>query len=116
MTNIQFDDKTLSIDKNIQISFKYKISQVLYNDRLLFILLEIPNTVSMGYDEAHNVFAYNYNGDFVWQIGSRKMMDNTDYVLITLEDENNLYATDYLGRRFKVNSITGEVSEMRIVK
>jgi hypothetical protein len=114
MNNISFENNTLWInDKTI--SFKYNIDTVIENDNSLFIMIDIPlNQKEYYYEDFHNVYCYDANGDLLWQIGERSIGDIYEYVLIVIND-NNLYATDMMGRRYLVNKKNGMPTDMKVV-
>lgn len=114
MTVIKYLNNELFIEDK-KINFKYNIQQLKQDETNVYILLDIPQKNSYDYNDFHNVYAYSKNGNKLWQIGSRQVGDNDIYTLINLL-ENEFYATDFSGRRYRVNKETGEPNRMQVVK
>lgn len=67
-----------------------------------------------------NIYCYNINSKLEWQIRNSPSenypeLKRMPFVGLYL-DHSNLYATDFMGRRFKINIKTGELGEVNIVK
>lgn len=114
--------KEISYDKNIvifnqkKVVFQYDIMQLAIESENVFILLKIPfNNQELGYDEYHNIYCYNIKGDKIWQIGKRakEIDDDIVFVMINIKGDK-LYANDFLGRRFSVDKLNGNIDSSRI--
>ena len=88
---------------------------------MIFVLSRISRGVTLGTEEFCNVYCYNKNSKLEWQIKNSPPPKNpefkiTPFVGLYLNSSQELYATDFMGRRFKVNTETGELGEMNIVE
>ena len=114
MHDISYLKEFLYIDGK-EIAFEEERAQIKNIDDKIFILLKIPPRKNLSYDDQHNVYCYSTSGEMIWQIGKRPTSDDAVYTMITIND-SNLYANDFLDRKFKVNQDTGEIMNMRIVR
>lgn len=108
--------KNIVIFNQKKVGFQYDIMQLAIDNENVFILLKVPfNNQEFGYDEYHNVYCYNLKGDKIWQIGKRakEMDDDIVFVMINIKNDK-LYATDFLGRRFLINKLTGNIDSSKI--
>ena len=82
------------------------------------VLLKIPR-VELGVDELNNILCYDEQGIMCWQI-SNKLPSNIvskeqiPYIAIQVID-GKLYATDFWGRKFNVDTENGELIDVKIV-
>ncbi len=92
-----------------------KISSVISDGNLFFAILE-PSL-----EELSNVFAVDKEGKTIWQIKNVQPKDNMEYIVspmvgINLSEDNHLFATDLMGRKFRVNKETGKLQGIEVVK
>ena len=82
------------------------------------VLLKIPR-VELGVDELNNILCYDEQGIMCWQI-SNKLPSNIvskeqiPYIAIQVID-GKLYATDFWGRKFNVDTENGKLIDVKIV-
>lgn len=117
MNKFSFDDNIICIN-NIKIATKYPIKSVeRVNDKYV-ILLEIP-CVELGIDELNNILCYDEKGKMCWQISNKlppsiTCKDQMPYVAIRIIDRE-LYATDFWGRRFRVDVNNGALEDVKMM-
>ncbi|WP_019377043.1 hypothetical protein [Virgibacillus halodenitrificans] len=102
------------------IYFDYPIENTISFQDRIFILLKIPTRVPLSHNELNNVHCYTISGDKLWQIcpqglKGREEMKSVPYVGLNLEKNNNLFATDFMGRKFHVDVNDGKIIDMQIV-
>lgn len=114
MSKISYNGNYIEINRK-KVVFNDNIYQVIENFNKIYILLDIPFSKELSYDDYHNIYCYSINGDRLWQIGVRPKCDDAIYTMINLDDYC-LYANDFLGRRYKVNTETGQIEGMSIAK
>ncbi|WP_312503371.1 hypothetical protein [Lacrimispora sp.] len=114
MNEVRFNNNLLYIE-NIEISFRSKIMQIKHEGDKIFVLLNIPPKKELSYDDCHNIYCYSNMGKMLWQIGERPKGDDTVFTMINII-ESELYANDFLGRRFSVNKDNGSIEKMNITK
>lgn len=112
--NINYNGAKLQIGEK-EIFFPETICQVKYDEKNVYILLDIPEKKEFCYDDFHNIYGYSLDGEKIWQIGIRPKGDDIVYTMIGIDD-TFLYANDFVGRRYSVDKNTGEINGMRIVK
>lgn len=95
--------------------FKHDIRTVIEHDGNLIVLLSIPfddNTLN-------NIFCLNGELDLLWRaedVNSKyPQQNNLPYEHISLKD-GTLYATDFYGRCYLIDTVNGELLGMEIVK
>lgn len=109
-------DKNIVIFNQKKVEFQYDIMQLAIENENVFILLKIPfKNQELGYDEFHNVYCYNLKGNKIWQIGKRakEIDDDIVFIMINIKDDK-LYANDFLGRRFLVDKLNGNIDNSKI--
>ena len=109
----QYDNK-LEINNN-KIVFDYDIRYVVETNDILIILLEIPNNVIY----LNNVFGVNKGGKVKWRIQNVNDVFNIKNQLPfenLMINETGVYVSDFYGRRFSLNPITGKVLSNDIVR
>jgi hypothetical protein len=79
------------------------------------VLLSISSRKELNYDDYHNIYSYNSDGEKMWQVGQRPKGDDTVFTMINIID-SVLYANDFLGRRFSVNKENGMIEDMNVTK
>jgi len=85
---------------------------VIYKD-ILIILLDVPLEVKSN----TNVFAYDIDGNKLWQIENLFPNDNDcPYNLIKIDENELLHLYNWCGFIIKLDPITGEVKERRFTK
>lgn len=115
------DENKISLGNNI-LFFKYPIKEIQNNNEKIFILLEIPKGIELGYDELNNVYCYDYNGTLLWQIAAPKFKEEIEFIqslyvgIDFIIESNKLFAIDFLGRRFEINQENGNPINFEIVK
>ena len=110
MIKIKKNKNKLIIGEDILIEFSYDIQQLLIDGSKIYILLKPSLNQTSGYNEYHNIYCYDIDGNLVWQIGERAkdIDDNVVFVLININNKK-LYANDFFGRRFEVDKGTGTI-------
>lgn len=117
MNGIFVEGNTLSIGQT-KITVKYPIKKIENLNGKYIVLLKIPR-VELGVDELNNILCYDGQGRMCWKI-SNKLPSNIvskeqiPYIAIQVID-GKLYATDFWGRKFNVDTETGELIDVKIV-
>ncbi|MBC1742911.1 hypothetical protein HCA06_07460 [Listeria welshimeri] len=117
--NAEYTDNKLSaFGKNIE--FKNKIVELKENDNYLFVRLLVAPGQELNESTLSNVYAINKLGEIQWQIKNVAPKGNSVYICVPLVgmniEENVLFVTDFMGRRFEVNQENGTLNHMKIVK
>lgn len=104
--NAEYTDNKLSVfGKNIE--FKNKIVELKENDNYLFVRLLVAPSQELDESTVSNVNAINKLGEIQWQIKNASPRGNSVYIYAPLVgmniEENVLFVTDFMGRRFGVN-------------
>lgn len=104
--NAEYTDNKLSVlGKNIE--FKNKIVELKENDNYLFVRLLVAPSQELDESTVSNVNAINKLGEIQWQIKNASPRGNSVYIYAPLAgmniEENVLFVTDFMGRRFGVN-------------
>ncbi|MBC1805818.1 hypothetical protein HCJ40_02130 [Listeria sp. FSL L7-0993] len=105
-----------------KIKFPNQIDEIKQLNEYLFVRLTIIlNSPVRLKDEENNVYALDKNGNIIWQIKNISPKDMPDFtcapiVLMYLDENKNLFVTDFSGRRFKVDLKTGNLEMTGITK
>ncbi|EQC2227423.1 hypothetical protein ACY3D8_001491 [Listeria monocytogenes] len=104
--NAEYTDNKLSVfGKNIE--FKNKIVELKENANYLFVRLLVAPSQELDESTVSNVNAINKLGEIQWQIKNASPRGNSVYIYVPLAgmniEENVLFVTDFMGRRFGVN-------------
>jgi hypothetical protein len=116
---VNYKDNILFIsDKKIE--FQYNILQIQKNERAIFVALDIPMDAKLGENEVNNVFSFNYSGKMIWRVKNILPQNTPEYKRMPFEVislvNDQLYATDFVGRRCEVNQLTGNLRMVGSVK
>ncbi|EGT1408725.1 TPA: hypothetical protein U0Y22_002743, partial [Listeria monocytogenes] len=105
------DNKLTAFGKSIE--FKNKIVELKENDNCLFVRLLVVPGQELNENTLSNVYAINKLGEIQWQIKNVAPKGNNVYICAPLVgmdiEENDLFVTDFMGRRFEVNQENGEL-------
>lgn len=107
-------DNELVVENN-KIVFDHDIRYVVEVNDTLIVLLEIPNNIMY----LNNVFGINKNGEIKWRIQS---VGDVFPVKNQLPFENlmvngtDVFVSDFYGRRFSLNPISGEILSSDVVR
>ena len=104
-------------NKPIILNYPVKMFEEI-ND-LYIILLNIPTRTELGSEELNNIICYSNKGDFMWRVdnklpGQIVSSEQSPYIAIQIQDDI-LKATDFFGRRFRINPIEGKLIDYEIV-
>ncbi|MCD2225703.1 hypothetical protein LAX75_13955 [Listeria cossartiae] len=105
-----------------KIKFPNQIDEIKQLNEYLFVRLTIIlNSPVRLKGEENNVYALDKNGNIIWQIKNISPKDRPDFtcapiVLMYLDENKNLFVTDFSGRRFKVDLKTGNLEMTGITK
>lgn len=118
MNHLAYEDNKLIIN-GTEITMKYPIKKIAKIENKYIILMKIPH-VNLGFEELNNILCYNENGEIQWRISSVLPTsivsdEQIPYVAIQTLDEN-LYATDFWGRRFRVDLSSGRLIDVDCVR
>ncbi|GAA0306176.1 hypothetical protein GGQ92_002891 [Gracilibacillus halotolerans] len=109
-----YDNRELVVN-NIKLVFDYNIRFVKEVNTIVIVLLEVPYNVKY----LNNVFGVSSEGKIKWRI--RKAIDDHSiknplpYENLMVHGEN-VFVTDFYGRRFSVNPINGKLISSDIAK
>lgn len=117
MDNIFIENNILNIG-NTKIITKYPIKKIEKVNGKYVILLKIPH-VELGMEELNNILCYSEKGEMCWQISNKlppniTCKEQIPYVAIQVM-EGKLYATDFWGRKFNVDTENGKLIDVKIV-
>jgi len=117
---IDFRDNELKISGK-EIRFRHNISELKENKILFFVRLQIPVSQQISNEDFSNVYAVNKLGKIEWQIQNVPPSDHKDYICapivgLTIDKKDELFVTDFMGRRFQVNQKNGELEKVEMVK
>ena len=117
MKRIIVECNTLTIGCK-RITVKYPIKEIEKINGKYIVLLKIPR-VKLGVDELNNILCYNEQGIICWQISNKLpssivSKEQIPYIAIQVID-GKLYATDFWGRKFNVDTENGKLIDVKIV-
>ena len=117
MNGIIVEGNTLTIGCK-KITVKYPIKEIEKINGKYIVLLKIPR-VKLGVDELNNILCYNEQGIICWQISNKLpssivSKEQIPYIAIQVID-GKLYATDFWGRKFNVDTENGKLIDVKIV-
>ena len=113
MTNIKIEGNKIIFPNGNQVECIYTIKDNLVFKNILVVLLEVP--VKEKYNR--NIFAFDCNGNKLWQIDN--LFPNDDdcpYNMIKIDEKNLLDSGNWCGFNVKINPLTGEVLEKLFTK
>ncbi len=98
MTKFEVGTKVMDLD--------YNIKQTIETEGTIIVLLEIP----FSENELNNIYSFNKNGDLNWRVNVNfneyAIINRLPFEMISIID-GFLYASDFYGRRFKIDIETG---------
>ena len=98
------------------IEFDYNIRKIEFIDELVIVLTEIPEDD----DTINNLFAFNLSGVPIWRVEPIKNKFPKLENILPYEDvsiiEGKISTVDFIGRRFFINPLDGELIEFKVVK
>jgi len=113
ITYSQYDNEIVVNDNKIV--FDHNIRYVKEVNDILIVLLEIPNNVTY----LNNVFGINKIGEIKWRIQSVSdvfpIKNQLPFENLMVKD-NDVYVSDFYGRRFSLNPSNGEVTSSDVVR
>lgn len=97
------------------VEFSFNIRSLIEKGNTAFVLLDIPFNDSA----INNIYCLNSDMDIVWKVQDLNQVNpgrkNLPYEQMTIKD-NTLYATDFLGRCYRINCNDGKIEGKTIVK
>lgn len=119
VNKIQYSANKLTVfEKTIE--FNYNVLEIKQNNHYIFVVLEIPTNGGLGEKELNNVYAINFKGEIQWEINNNSLNDSEFQCLpmvgIDIGSNEEVFVTDFMGRKFEVNQENGGLSNMKIVK
>lgn len=106
--NVVFiNDKEILLKNNI-----YSIKII---ENKIFLVLKTREGKNFSNEEVNNVYCYDYDGNFLWQIKSRIIINNPLYKplpiasIIYNNDTKKLISYDFSGGMFEINQENGEI-------
>lgn len=116
---ISINENTVTIENN-RIELPYPIKSVKEMENKYILLLKIPTRITLGEEELCNVLCYRVDGKFMWRIDKIlpsfiESSDRVPYIAIDVF-EQSLKATDFMGRRFEIDTENGKLLNVEIVK
>ncbi|MBR1680838.1 hypothetical protein IJ707_03500 [bacterium] len=116
MSDIKYTDNEIKFGFK-KICFDLKIRTVVYVEKIVVILLEVPYSDNK---TLNNIHAFNILGDKIWTVQSvkEKYPDLETYLPFEnlFYSDNVLKASDFMGRLFFINSKDGKLLNMEIFK
>lgn len=96
-------------------TFEYEIRQVIESYERYYVLLSIPFDKS----EMNNIFCIDKTNDLVWRVQDLNVLfpdlKNLPYEQMGIKNDK-LYASDFYGRNYTINLLTGNIEGCDIVK
>ncbi|WP_288761748.1 hypothetical protein [uncultured Lacticaseibacillus sp.] len=108
--------------KGLSKSFDYLIDQVLSRDGLIFVRLQIPMNIQITPRIAANLIALNERLEVAWVVNWCGISDEfpafeaLPLEIMSLNDDGNLEASDFMGRRYRISMDTGTAAIIGAVK
>ena len=97
------------------IDFSYDIKQTIDTKDIVFVLLEIPYSEN----ELNNIYSFNKNGEMNWRVkvnfDEYGINNKLPFEMISIID-GYLYASDFYGRRFKIDIKTGVSLQYDVIR
>lgn len=85
---------------------QYSIKQTINTENTILVLLEIP----FSENELNNIYSFNLSGDLIWRVNVNfdeyGINNRLPFEIISIID-GYMYASDFYGRRFKIDIKTG---------
>jgi hypothetical protein len=105
----------------LKLEFDNKIVEVKQSEKYIFVRTEVAPNVELNKKELSNVYAIDNYGQLVWQIKNNPPENNPQFICapivgLDVDSLNNLYVTDFMGRRFEVSEKDGSLQNLKIVK
>jgi hypothetical protein len=104
----RIEGNKLITSKGEPITFEHTIKQSLLVNDTIVVVLETPPKIV--YDR--NVFAFNTNGDFLWQIGAAEFFykgKDCPYVGATANEQGQITLSNWCDTAVVVDLITGKI-------
>ena len=109
----EYKKHQLIVNGKVVKCFKFEIRNIIEHGDEFIVLLEIPFDNDI---EKNNILRVDGSGNVVWTIDNSGYSNNIyPFEQMTLRD-GWLYATDFHGRRLKVDIKTGKIVDMTISK
>lgn len=108
------NENELVVEKN-KIVFDHNIRYVIDINNILIVLLEIPNNISY----LNNVFGINKDGEIKWRIQSVSdvfPIKNQLPFENLMVNGNDVFVSDFCGRRFLLDPTNGEILSSNVVR
>ncbi len=116
MDNITHSDYEIKFGIK-KIRFNLKIRTLLDVENLIVVLLEVPFSDN---ETLNNIHAFNVLGEKIWTVQSISEKYPKLQSILPFENliysDNVLKASDFMGRRFFINSKDGKIFDMDVVK
>ena len=110
---LEYKKHQLIVNGKVIKSFKFEIRKVIEQGGEFIVLLEIPFDNDI---EKNNILRVAASGNVVWTIDNSGYSNNIyPFEQMTLRD-GWIYATDFHGRRLKVDIKTGKTVDMTLSK
>lgn len=114
--DVQFRKNTLFVNKK-PINFDFEIGNAFTVDDRIVFMLQIPQND----DTLQNIYCLNVDGQFLWQVQSvleayPELREEIPFVHIALREDGTLTASDFFGRNFDIDSVTGQITNFRIAR
>lgn len=118
--NVQVKENKLIID-DTKVVFSQNIAELQKIDDTFIVRLEIPTNKSLTNNDFKNVYAVTSEGFIKWQIKNEKPENYPNFhlsplVKIYVDSQNNLFVTDFMGRRYLVDLNLGNLTIEDITK
>ncbi|ANK59909.1 hypothetical protein [Loigolactobacillus backii] len=108
---ISYINNELTVNEH-KLIFDYDVAQYRCDGEQVFVRLEIPTGIKLTRSAVRNVFAISRTGQIIWRLPIPVLKEFPKFsplpiTSIFLKDEA-LFATDFMGRIFRLNKNTGE--------
>ncbi|MDU1406094.1 MAG: hypothetical protein E6915_09075 [Streptococcus mitis] len=110
---VEYEKHQLIVNGKVIKSFKFGIRNVIEHGDAFIVLLEVSFDNE---SEKSNILRIDASGNVVWTINNSGYSNNSyPFEQMTLSD-GWLYATDFYGRRLKVDIKTGKIVDLTLSK
>ena len=116
---IKVEKNTLNIN-NIAVQFTGNIAEFKEINQQIIVRLDIPTTGFLTDNDFKNVYAIDVKGKIKWQIQNVRPVNNPNFQCAPIVNiqvlDDNLFVTDFMGRKYNVDIDTGNMNLKTVAK
>lgn len=118
-SDVSIVDNKISIG-GVENVFRHSIAEVKQVRGLFIIRLAVPTNTSLELADFSNVYCVDVSGQIKWQIQNIKSNDAPEFqlapIVLLSVDGDELFLTDFMGRRYEANLQDGGITLKGISK